>query len=88
MVSARFRVVVEPKAEKALRKLDPQSQDKLRLAIRLLASNPLPPNCRKLVNRIGYRIRVGDYRVIYQVEDELLLVYVFKLGHRRDVFRN
>ena len=88
MVSARYRVVIEPQAEKALGKLDPQTQTRLRLAIGLLASNPFPPNSRKLVNRVGHRIRVGDYRVIYQVEGEMLLVYVFRLGHRREVFRN
>ena len=88
MVSARYRVIIEPQAEKALGKLDRQTQTRLRLAIGLLASNPFPPNCRKLINRVGYRIRVGDYRVIYQVEGEKLLVYVFKLGHRKDVFRN
>jgi mRNA interferase RelE/StbE len=86
LASVRFRVIIEPKAEEVLSKLDPQTQTKLRLAIGLLASNPYPPNCRKLINQVGYRVRVGDYRVIYQVEGKNLLVYVFKLGHRREIY--
>jgi mRNA interferase RelE/StbE len=51
-----------------------------------LAEEPRPPGCRKLQNRDGWRIRVGDYRDIYEVDDEQLTVTIL-VGHRRDVYR-
>jgi mRNA interferase RelE/StbE len=52
----------------------------------LLAQNPRPPAARALKGRPGLRVRVGDYRVIYTIQDEVLLVVVVTLGHRRDVY--
>ena len=55
-------------------------------AIALLADDPRPPAARMLRGRPGLRVRVGDYRVIYTVADDVLLVVVVTLGHRRDVY--
>jgi mRNA interferase RelE/StbE len=52
----------------------------------LLAEDPRPPGARALQGRPGLRVRVGDYRIIYTVEDDVLLVVVVRLGHRRDVY--
>jgi mRNA interferase RelE/StbE len=53
-----------------------------------LEQNPRPPGCKQLAGDSGfYRIRVGDYRVIYSIEDDVLLVLVLKVGPRRDIYR-
>jgi mRNA interferase RelE/StbE len=54
----------------------------------LLAQDPRPPASRPLRGRPGYRVRVGDYRIIYTVADDVLLVVVVTLGHRRDVYEH
>ena len=57
-------------------------------AIRALGADPRPPGCTKLAgNAAYYRVRVGDYRVLYEVRDREILVLVIKIGHRRDVYR-
>jgi mRNA interferase RelE/StbE len=53
----------------------------------LLAHDPRPPGARRLTGRPGHRVRVGDYRIIYLIEDETLLIVVLALGHRNAVYR-
>jgi mRNA interferase RelE/StbE len=81
-----YRIELRPAAVRALRKLDPQARRRVRGAIALLAQDPRPPGARALQGRPGLRVRVGDYRIIYTVEDGVLLVVVVRLGHRRDVY--
>jgi mRNA interferase RelE/StbE len=83
-----YRIGVRPAAARALRKLDPQVIPRLQGAIALLAHDPRPPSARALRGRPGYRLRVGDYRIIYLVVDDVLLVVVVALGHRRDVYEH
>ena len=82
-----YRVEVLPAALRALRRVDAQHRDRIRGAIELLAVDPRPPASRPLRGRDAYRVRVGDYRIIYTIEDAVLLVVVVTLGHRRDVYR-
>jgi len=70
-----------------LRKLDRDVQLRIRGAIALLAQDPRPPTARALRGRPGCRVRVGDYRIIYTVDDDVLVVVVVALGHRRDIYR-
>ncbi|MGN6188029.1 MAG: type II toxin-antitoxin system RelE family toxin [Conexibacter sp.] len=81
-----YRVELRPAAVRALKKLDPPVARRIHGAIALLAEDPRPPASRPLRGRPGLRVRVGDYRVIYTVEDDVLLVVVVTLGHRRDVY--
>jgi len=81
-----YRIELRPSAVRALRKLDPQVRRRVQGAIALLAQDPRPPGARALQGRPGLRVRVGDYRIIYTVEDDVLLVVVVRLGHRRDVY--
>jgi mRNA interferase RelE/StbE len=81
-----YRIELRPAAVRALRKLDPQVRHRIQGAIALLAQDPRPPGARALQGRSGLRVRVGDYRIIYTVEDDVLLVVVVRLGHRRDVY--
>ncbi|HMY26871.1 MAG TPA: type II toxin-antitoxin system RelE/ParE family toxin [Solirubrobacterales bacterium] len=83
---SRYRIELRPAALRSLRKLDPQIRRRVQGAIALLADDPRPPAARKLKGRDAFRVRVGDYRVIYTIEDEVLLIVVVTLGHRRDVY--
>ena len=81
---ARFKA----SALKALHRLERQDRGRVAEAILALAEDPRPHGCRKLAGPEAFcRIRVGDYRVIYEVQDRALVVLVLKLGHRRDVYR-
>jgi len=81
-----YRIELRPAAAKALSKLDPQVASRVRGAIALLAENPRPPAAVALQGRLSLRIRVGDYRILYTVEDDVLLIVVVVIGHRRNVY--
>ncbi len=81
-----YRIELRPAAVRALRKLDPTVRHRLQGAIALLAQDPRPPAARALQGRPGLRVRVGDYRIIYTVTDDVLLVVVVTIGHRREVY--
>jgi mRNA interferase RelE/StbE len=70
-----------------LRKLDRDVGLRIQGAIALLAQDPRPPTARALRGRPGLRVRVGEYRIIYTIDDEVLLVVVVALGHRREIYR-
>ncbi len=84
---SRYRVELRPAAVKALRRIDPQDLRRIQGAIALLGQEPRPPGAKALQGRPGLRIRVGSYRIVYVVEDDVLLVVVVTLGHRSDVYR-
>ena len=81
-----YRIELRPAAARALRKLDPTVRPRIQGAIGLLADDPRPPASRPLRGRPGYRVRVGDYRIIYTIADDVLLIVVVALGHRREVY--
>ncbi len=82
-----YRIELRPSALRSLRKLELDVGLRVRGAIALLAQDPRPPSARALRGRPGLRVRVGDYRVIYTIDDDVLLVVVVTLGHRREVYR-
>ncbi|WP_127794600.1 type II toxin-antitoxin system RelE/ParE family toxin [Agromyces sp. LHK192] len=81
-----YRIELRPAAIRALKRIDHQDRDRIRGAIALLGQDPRPPGAKALQGRDGLRVRVGDYRIIYTVQDDVLLVVVVTLGHRRDVY--
>ncbi|WP_062530490.1 type II toxin-antitoxin system RelE family toxin [Demequina rhizosphaerae] len=81
-----YRVEMRPQASRALRRIHPRDQARLYAAIELLARDPRPPASRPLVGSDYFRVRVGDYRVIYSIDDGRLLILVLALGHRRQVY--
>lgn len=83
---SEYRIELRPAAVRALRRLDPPVRRRLQGAIALLAQDPRPPAARALPGRPGLRVRVGDYRIIYTVSDDVLLIVVVALGHRREVY--
>ena len=82
-----YRIELRPAAIRALKGVHPRDRDRIRGAIALLGEDPRPPGAKALRGRDALRVRVGDYRIIYTVVDELLLVVVVTLGHRRDVYQ-
>jgi len=83
-----YEVRFAPAALKQLRSLGRGAQTRILLATSLLSTTPRPPTARALSGKHGYlRIRVGDYRVIYLVQDRELIVLVVTIGHRGDVYR-
>lgn len=81
-----YQVELRPAAVRALKRIDHQDRDRIRGAIALLGEDPRPPGAKSLQGRPGLRVRVGDYRIIYTVDDNILVVAVITLGHRRDVY--
>ena len=82
-----YRVEVTRSAIKALRRVNPADAARLRGAIAMLAEDPRPPASRPLRGRDGWRLRVGDYRVLYTIRDDVLLIVVVTLAHRSSAYR-
>lgn len=82
----KYTVSLSKKAAKQLDKLSDNIAEPIIGAIGNLANDPRPQGYKKLKGRDGYRIRVGDYRIIYEVFDDVLLIDVINLGHRKDIY--
>jgi mRNA interferase RelE/StbE len=82
-----YEIVLTKSAQKKLAKLSKELQILIGNAINNLATNPRPSGCKKLKgNQTDYRIRIGDYRVVYEIHDNKLVVLVLNLGHRKDIY--
>ncbi len=82
-----YSIRILRRAQKALARLPKRDYERVRDAIRALAENPRPPGARKLRDREGWRIRVGVYRVIYEIDDANRIITVLDIGHRGDIYR-
>jgi mRNA interferase RelE/StbE len=83
-----YQVSLERSAERDLTRLSSEIHDRVITAIRVLGNNPRPAGCRKLVgSKNDWRIRVSDYRVIYEIADAIRIVRVNRVRHRREVYR-
>lgn len=83
-----YIVDLAPAAQRALRKMDPPVRRRVQAVIELLAEDPRPPAAKMLVNSGGaWRVRIGDYRVVYDIDDGRLIVLVLSAGHRREIYR-
>jgi mRNA interferase RelE/StbE len=83
-----YAVAFSPSAEREFRKLARQIQRNFRPRIDALANQPRPTGAKKLKGRDDlWRIRVGDYRIVYEVQDRILVVLVVRVAHRREVYR-
>lgn len=84
-----YRITLAPSAARQLRKFDPQVRRRIQAALELLSSDPRPPAATQLVGGGGeWRVRTGDYRIVYEIEDDELLVLVLRVGHRRQIYRS
>jgi len=85
---ARYKILIKPSAVKEIESIL-NKKDRQRIVARIakLADNPRPKGCEKLTGEEKYRVRQGWYRIVYLIEDQELVVYIFKLGHRKDIYR-
>ena len=82
-----YRIALSPMAARQLRKLDAQVRRRIQAALDLLAEQPRPPSATRLVGGAGeWRVRTGDYRIVYEIEEQRLLILVLRIGHRREVY--
>jgi len=82
-----YEVIIETKVGKQVRRFPKEIVKRISKVLTSLRSDPRPPNCEKLAGTDGWRIRVGDYRVLYSIDDESKLITVYKVSHRRDAYR-
>lgn len=79
-----YKLVIERKAEKEASKIPPRHRGAIDSAILALAQNPRPRGCKKLTDKEGYRIRIGDYRVLYTIDDEAKVVVIYRIKIRSE----
>jgi len=84
---ADYKIEIKRSAAKELEKIQKKDRDKIIEKIQALSENPRPPLSQKLSGEEKYRIRQGDYRVLYQIYDEVITVVVVKVAHRREVYK-
>lgn len=82
-----WKVLLTPRAAKELKGIEREPQSRIVGAIELLRQHPYPPKAQKLATREAWRIRVGDYRVIYTVEGTTVTITVIRIAHRREAYR-
>lgn len=82
-----YRIEFAPTAARTFKKLSPEIQNRLSKTIDKLTGNPLPNGVKKLAGEDNlFRVRVGDYRIIYQLKSNELIILVVRVGHRRDIY--
>jgi len=83
-----YEVLLERRAERDLKRLPPEVFNRIVLEIKALAQTPRPPGCRKLEgSKRDWRIRIADYRVLYEIDDQSKAIRVMRVRHRREVYR-
>ena len=82
-----YRVIFSRSARKQMERFSGETETRLLAKLSALEANPRPSGCKKLKKRDAWRVRVGDYRIIYEIHDKVLQVIVVTVGHRREVYR-
>jgi mRNA interferase RelE/StbE len=83
---ASYKITIKRSAAKELEKIVLPDRKRIVEKILLLADDPRPLGCKKLSGQEKYRLWQGDYRVLYEIQDDILIITVVKIGHRRDVY--
>lgn len=84
---ASYSVFIKPSAVKELEAVPTRDRQRIARRIQRLGDDPRPPGAEKLSGLDRYRLRQGNYRIIYAIEDDRLVVLVVRIGHRREVYR-
>ena len=84
---ASYSLEIKRSAAKELAQVPPKDRGRIIVRIQALAEDPRPVGAEKLSGQDRYRVRQGDYRILYEIEDDVLRIMVVKIGHRRDVYR-
>jgi mRNA interferase RelE/StbE len=82
-----YRVEVVPSAQKDLDNLEERFFEQIKDKINSLKSNSRPHGCLKLTAEEGYRIRSGDYRILYRIDDKNKMIYIYRIKHRKESYR-
>jgi mRNA interferase RelE/StbE len=83
---SKYSLIIDRNVYRALRFIPTQDYNRILQSIEQLSENPRPAGSKKLKGRSGYRIRVGNYRIIYEINDGALIVQVIEAGHRKDIY--
>jgi mRNA interferase RelE/StbE len=85
----KYKILIKPSAAKEIERIS-RKVDRRRIVERIasLAHEPRPPGTQKLSGQDRFRLRQGPYRIIYSIKDDLLVVFVVKVGHRKDVYKD
>ncbi len=83
----KYSVFILRRAQRELSQVPPEVYERIKKVIFNLAKEPRPAGCRKLIGRDGWRVRVSNFRIIYEIEDTTKTVTILHIGHRRDVYR-
>ena len=83
---ANYKIEIKKSAAKEIAKLPRNILKRILTKIESLSSDPRPNGCKKLTADEKYRVRVGNYRILYSIEDEILVIYVVKVSHRKKVY--
>ena len=83
-----YRIVIKKSAAKEIEKIEKKDRIRIIEKIRSLAKEPKPTVSKKLSGQEKYRIRQGNYRILYQIIEDELIINVVKVGHRRDIYKN
>ena len=84
---SHFKIEFKAVARKSLERLEKQDQLRIYAAIELLGDNPRPPLAVKIKGSNYFRVRVGDYRILYSIDSGRLIILIIDLGHRREIYR-
>lgn len=82
-----YEIIIKPTAQKDLDKLPDKEVVKIAKRFLQLQENPRPVGIQKLTDQEGYRIRIGDYRVLFEIEDEEKKVFIYRIKHRKEAYR-
>jgi mRNA interferase RelE/StbE len=85
---ANYKVLIKPSAVKELESIPKKDRQRITTKIGSLANNPRPSGCQKLSGQERYRVRQGNYRIVYEIQDKELIVLVVKIGDRKDVYKD
>ena len=81
-----YQLLIEKQVQKQLEKIPVPDYSRVKAVINNLTKNPRPLGFKKLKSRAGYRIRQGNYRVVYDINDHILTVFILAAGHRKDIY--
>ena len=82
----KYKLFIERAANKELSKISHKEQTRIINAIKNLSDNPRPAGVKKLTGKDAWRIRIGSYRIIYEIQDDNLVILVVHIGHRKDIY--
>ena len=82
----KYKIEVKKSAVKEFNSIPTKDLKKIIKTIQGLSNNPRPQGCLKLTNQENYRIRIGNYRILYSIKDDILTVYVIQIGHRKNIY--